>query len=347
MSEKMKAAVMHGIRDVRLEEIDKPVCGDDQILVKVQAVGVCGSDLHYYTEGAIGDFAVKPPFILGHESAGAVCEVGKSVSGFKAGDRVSLEPGVPCGKCGFCKEGRYNLCPDVIFFATPPVDGVFAEYVAYPPEWAFKLPDNMSFAEGALIEPLSVGIHAANQGGADLGKSALIFGCGCIGLVTLMALKSKGVSDIYMCDMVGLRMEKAKELGASAVFDVSKCDVIDEVMKLTDGQGVDTVYEMTGAEKAVQSCGKAVKRGGTVVLVGMGSKTNIMFDFGDILFKEAEIKTVFRYRNIYGGAIQAVKGGSIPLKKIVSHSYKLDNISKALEYHVENKSDIIKMVIEM
>lgn len=347
MSEKMKAAIMSDIRKVHLGEIDKPECKEDQILVKIEAVGVCGSDLHYYTEGAIGDFIVKPPFILGHECAGVVSEVGKNVVGFKVGERVALEPGVPCGKCSFCKQGKYNLCPDVVFFATPPVNGVFTEYVAYQPDWAFKLPDNMSFAEGALIEPLAVGIHAANQGGADLGKSALIFGCGCIGLVTLLALKSKGVSSVYMCDMVPARMEKAMELGATAVFDVTKCDVISEVMKMTNGAGVDMVYEMTGAEKAVQSCGKAVKRGGTIVLVGMGSKTNICFDFGDILFKEAEIKTVFRYRNIYEKAIQAVKSGSIPINKIVSHTYKLDDISEALEYHVENKNNIIKMVIEI
>ena len=170
-----------------------PTPKDDEVLVKLEYVGICGSDMHYYESGAIGDFIVKPPFVLGHEPGGVVVEVGKNVHHLKVGDRVALEPGKTCGHCEYCREGKYNLCPDVVFFATPPVDGVFQEYVAHEAGLCFKLPDNVSTLEGALIEPLAVGFHAANQGGAHIGQTAVVMGSGCIGLVSMMALKAEGV----------------------------------------------------------------------------------------------------------------------------------------------------------
>ena len=162
----MKVAVMLGIGKMGFEERDIPQPKDDEVLVKLEYVGICGSDLHYYESGAIGDYVVKPPFVLGHEPGGTVVEVGKNVTHLKVGDRVALEPGKTCGHCEFCKTGRYNLCPDVVFFATPPVDGVFQEYVAHEAGLCFKLPDNVSTMEGALIEPLAVGFHAATAGRA-------------------------------------------------------------------------------------------------------------------------------------------------------------------------------------
>ena len=157
----MKTAVMTGIGRMGLEERPIPAVKDNEVLVKLEYVGICGSDLHYYESGAIGEYVVEPPFVLGHEPGGTVVEVGKDVHHLKAGDRVALEPGKTCGHCEFCKTGRYNLCPDVVFFATPPVDGVFQEYVAHEADLCFKLPDNVSTLEGALIEPLAVGFHAA------------------------------------------------------------------------------------------------------------------------------------------------------------------------------------------
>ncbi len=193
MEGKMKVAVMLGTGQMGFEERDIPKAKDNEVLVKLEYVGICGSDLHYYETGAIGDYVVKPPFVLGHEPGGTVVEVGKNVKHLKAGDRVALEPGKTCGHCEFCRTGRYNLCPDVVFFATPPVDGVFQEYVAHEADLCFKLPDNVDTMEGALIEPLAVGFHAAIQGGARAGQTAVVMGAGCIGLVTMMALKAMSI----------------------------------------------------------------------------------------------------------------------------------------------------------
>ena len=217
MEGRMKTAVMLGIGKMGFEERAIPEPKDDEVLVKLEYVGICGSDLHYYETGAIGDYVVKPPFVLGHEPGGTVVEVGKNVSHVKVGDRVALEPGKTCGHCEFCKTGNYNLCPDVVFFATPPVDGVFQEYVAHEAELCFKLPDNVSTLEGALIEPLAVGFHAAMQGGARAGQTAVVMGAGCIGLVTMMALKAMGVSRVYVVDIMEKRLQKALELGADGV----------------------------------------------------------------------------------------------------------------------------------
>lgn len=229
----MKVAVMTGIGKIGYERRPVPEPQDDEVLVKLEYVGICGSDLHYYESGAIGGYVVKPPFVLGHEPGGIVVKTGKNVRGLKAGDKVALEPGKTCGHCEFCRQGKYNLCPDVVFFATPPVDGVFAEYVAHKADLCFKLPENVSTMEGALIEPLAVGFHAAMQGGARFGQRALVFGAGCIGLVSLLALKALGVSEVYVVDVVASRLQKAEQLGASAVVNGAEEDVAARLAELT------------------------------------------------------------------------------------------------------------------
>ena len=222
MNGKMKVAVMTDIGKMAFVERDIPVPKSNEVLVKLEYVGICGSDMHYYETGAIGNFVVKPPFVLGHEPGGTVIEVGSDVKHLKVGDRVALEPGKTCGHCEFCRQGKYNLCPDVIFFATPPVDGVFQEYVAHEADLCFKLPENVSTMEGALIEPLAVGFHAANQGGAHIGQTAVVMGAGCIGLVSMMALKAEGVSRVYVVDIMEKRLQKALELGADGVINGSE-----------------------------------------------------------------------------------------------------------------------------
>ena len=202
MKKMMKVAVMEGIGKMGYTERPIPTPKANEVLVKLEYVGICGSDMHYYETGAIGDYVVEPPFVLGHEPGGTVVEVGENVTHLKVGDRVALEPGKTCGHCEFCRTGRYNLCPDVIFFATPPVDGVFQEYVAHEADLCFKLPDNVSTLEGALIEPLAVGFHAANQGNAHAGQTAVVMGAGCIGLVSMMALKAEGVSKVIVVDLM-------------------------------------------------------------------------------------------------------------------------------------------------
>ena len=256
----MKTAVMTDIRKVRIEEREKPVPKEGEVLVKVEYVGICGSDLHYYESGRIGNFIVEPPFVLGHEAGGTVVEVGSGVTHLKAGDRVALEPGKTCGHCEHCKAGKYNLCEDVIFFATPPVDGVFQEYVAHEAGLCFKLPDNVSTLEGALVEPLSVGLHAAMQGGAHIGQTAVVTGAGCIGLVSLLALKAMGVSRVIVVDVIEKRLQKAKELGADYVINGKEQDTVAEIKRLTEGKGCDLSIETAGTQITASQLIQASKR---------------------------------------------------------------------------------------
>lgn len=347
MEGKMKTAVMLGIGEMGFEERDIPQVKDDEVLVKLEYVGICGSDLHYYETGAIGDYVVEPPFVLGHESGGTVVEVGKNITHLKAGDRVALEPGKTCGHCEFCKTGRYNLCPDVVFFATPPVDGVFQEYVAHEADLCFKLPNNVSTLEGALIEPLAVGFHAAIQGDAHLGQKAVVMGAGCIGLVSMMALKARGVSEVYVVDIMEKRLKKALELGADGVINGAEENVEQKIRQITDGRGVDLVIETAGTEITTRQAISIAKKGSNIVLVGYSKSGEMTLPMSLVLDKELTFKTVFRYRHIYPMAIEAVAQGKVNLKGIVTDIFDLDDVQKAMDYSVNNKTDIVKAVIRV
>ena len=343
----MKTAVMLGIGKMGFEQRPIPVPKDDEVLVKLEYVGICGSDLHYYESGAIGNYVVEPPFVLGHEPGGTVVEVGANVRHLKVGDRVALEPGKTCGKCEFCKTGRYNLCPDVVFFATPPVDGVFQEYVAHEADLCFKLPENVSTLEGALIEPLAVGFHAARQGGAQAGQTAVVTGSGCIGLVSMMVLKAMGVNRVYMVDVMEKRLEKALELGADGAINAAKEDVLAKIAELTDGRGVDLVIETAGTQVTTVQAIHMAKKGATIVLVGYSRTGELTLPVSLALDKELTFKTVFRYRHIYPMAIEAVAAGRINLKGIVTNCYDLDDVQQAMDDSVKNKADIVKAVVRI
>lgn len=347
MQTTMKTAVMTDLMKVEIQQRPVPQPAENEVLVKVEYVGICGSDLHYYESGRIGDFIVKPPFVLGHEAGGTVVQVGAKVSHLKVGDRVAMEPGKTCGECEMCKTGRYNLCKDVVFFATPPVDGVFQEYVAHEAGLCFKLPDNVSTMEGALIEPLAVGMHAANQGGAHLGQTAVVTGAGCIGLVTLLSLKAMGVSKVIVVDVMEKRLQKALALGADAVINGKEEDTVARIMELTDGAGFDLGIETAGSQITAAQQIRAAKKGATIVFVGYSASGEMTLPIGMALDKELSFKTVFRYRNIYPMAIQAVADGRINIKDIVTNYFELDDIQNALDTCVKDKANIVKGVIKV
>ena len=347
MEGKMKVAIMTDVAKVELTEREIPKPAANEVLVRVEYVGVCGSDIHYYENGGIGPNIVKPPFVLGHEAGGTVVEVGTSVTHLKPGDRVALEPGKTCGHCEFCKTGRYNLCPEVIFFATPPVDGVFQEYVAHEADLCFKIPDNMDTMEAALIEPLSVGFHAARQGNARMGMTAVVTGAGCIGLVSMMALKAMGVTRIIAVDVMPKRLEKALELAATDAINGKETDTVEEVLKLTGGMGPDLVIETAGSEITARQAIQFCKKGGTIVLVGYSASGEMTLPMSLALDKELTFKTVFRYRHIYQLAIQAVSSGRVNLQGIVTNIFSLDDIQNAMEQSTKNKADIVKSVIKI
>ena len=342
-----KAVFMTGIGKLETREIDIPTINDDQVLVKIEYVGICGSDIHYLEHGKIGDFVVNGDLILGHECAGIIARVGSQVKHLKVGDKVALEPGQTCGQCEFCKTVRYNLCPDVEFLATPPHHGCLMNYMAYPASMAFKLPDNMDTKEGALVEPFAVGIHSAMQGGVSLGSSVVILGAGCIGLMTLAACRTFGARDITVVDIIEKRLQFALKLGASRILNAKKIDVRYELMASTAGKGFDVVFETAGTTQTISQTPYLVKTGGTIVLVGMAPQDIIPYDISNILAKEAQIKTVFRYRNIYPQAIGAISSGVSNIAEVVTREFAFDETNNAFSYVTNNKSDVVKALIKM
>lgn len=344
-----KGAFMRGIDKMIIKEIPVPEIGKKEVLVSLEYVGICGSDVHYFHNGCCGSYKVdlSEDYMLGHECAGTVVKVGEEVEKLKVGDRVALEPGITCGECEQCKSGHYNLCPDVVFLATPPVQGCNEEYIAFPENMCFKLPDNVSTKEGALIEPLSVGFYASEQGGVKTGDTVVILGSGCIGLVTLLACKAHGAGKIIVADLVEARLQKALELGATEVINSGKEDALKKIEELTNGRGADVVFETAGSPVTIAQTPFIVRRGGTITLVGISAKEEINYNFAQIMDKEATIKSVFRYRNIYPKAIAAVSGGAINVKGIVTHEFDLDHIQEAYDEAVNNKTDLVKAVIKV
>ena len=344
---KMKVAVMKGKMDMGWEEREIPQPEPGELQIKLEYVGVCGSDLHFYSEGRLANWVIEDPLVLGHEPGGIVSGIGEGVKGFAIGDKVALEPGVPCGLCSDCLKGNYNLCQKIRFMAIPKEkDGVFAEYCVHAASMTFKLPENVSTLEGALMEPLAVGMHACELSAAKIGETAVILGAGCIGLVTLMALKARGVSEIYVTDVLDKRLEKAKELGATKVFNSSK-ENIEEFFKQLPGGGVDQVYECAGNRSTTLMSCKLIRRAGKVTLVGVSPEPILELDVATLNAMEGIIYSVYRYRNLYPAAISAVASGLIPLKEIVSHTYDFKDVIEGVDYNLNHKEDVIKSVIKM
>lgn len=343
----MKVAVMNGIGKMGFVTRPIPTPSKGEVLVKINHVGICGSDIHYYESGRIGNYIVNPPFVLGHEASGEVVALGEGVTGLKIGDRVAMEPGKTCGHCRYCREGKYNLCAEVEFFATPPIDGVFQEYAIHPADLCFKLPDNMSTLEGALIEPLAIGFHAANQGGAHAGQKAVVFGAGCIGLVCMMALKAMGVSDITVVDIMPKRLDKAKELGATNIINGAEENVVERIHELTGGEGIDLSIETAGTEITTRQSIEIARKGSTIVLVGYSKTGELTLPISLFIDKELTFTSVFRYRHIYPMAIEAVANGRVNLKDIVTNIFELCDIQEAMDSSVNDKANIVKSAIKI
>lgn len=331
-------------RHICLGEAEYPTCGPDDVIVKIEYCGICGSDVHFYSFGEEA-FPDVYPFILGHECAGTIVEVGENVSRQRLGERVALEPGITCGKCEWCKGGKYNLCPHVKFLSAPRYQGAMRDYVAHPSELCFKLPEGMSTLEGALIEPLSVGLNAALNSGVTVGRSVAILGAGCIGLMTLLSLRAMGVENITVVDVFDNRLEKARELGAAHTINAKNCDAIQAVIDACgNGYGPDFVFETAGSMTTAAQTVYMAKRGGTIVMVGNTvGKTG--YDFQRMVDKELQIKSVFRYRNTYPIAIEAISAGKIDVSSIISNIYPYEEAYQAFEDCIAKKMEIVKAVI--
>ena len=268
----MKALVLEKAKQLSLRDIElKETLGPNDVRIKIKSVGICGSDVHYYEYGAIGNFIVKQPMVLGHEAAGTIIEVGKNVKDLKAGDNVCMEPGIPDPNSRPSRLGFYNLDPDVVFWATPPVHGCLRESVVHPAAFTFKLPDNLTMDEGAMIEPLAVGLHAARKANIKPGDIALVTGAGTIGTVTALAALAGGCSKVIITDVIQPKLDIAAGLGAIPV-NIKKQKLTDVVKEITDGWGVDIIFEASGNEAAVSGVFEPLCPGGKVIFIGMPVK---------------------------------------------------------------------------
>jgi L-iditol 2-dehydrogenase len=310
----------------------------------MEAVGICGSDLHYYAHGRIGSFVVEFPFILGHECAGTVVDKGASVKHLEIGDRVALEPGVPCGSCEFCRSGRYNLCPDVQFLATPPYQGCLMNYIAHKADFAFKLPPQVSAIEGALVEPLAIGINAALTGGVQIGDTVVIFGAGCIGLVTLLAAKASGAARVIVVDVIDKRLAVAARMGAEIV-NARQADTVTRVLEMTGGRGARVIIDCAGTRATIAQTVQVAKAGGKIVWVGMATDVIDGLPLGPISAKELTITSIFRYKNLYPLTIQAIAEKKIDIGGIVSNQYRFEDTPRAFAESLANMQNIVKGVI--
>lgn len=319
----MRAAVLRKPGKVVIEERPIPRAGAGEVVVRVRAVGVCGSDTHYYEHGRIGRFVVEAPLVLGHEAAGEVTDLGPGVTRLVAGQRVSIEPGVPDLTCGQCLAGRYNLCANMRFFGTPPVDGAFAEYVVVHEAFAHPVPCSVGDDAAALLEPLSVGIWACMKARVTAGSRVLITGAGPIGLVSLQAALAFGATEVVVSDVNPVRLAVAKELGATTVIDARETSVTDLHRR------PEVLLECSGHPPAIGEAIRALDSAGRAVLVGMGGD-EILLPLSVVQERELEVTGTFRYAGTWPRAIALIASGRIDLDRLVTGTYRLDQAEEAL-----------------
>ena len=315
-----------------------PVPGADEAVIRIMANGICGSDVHFYKDGRLGNFLVQEPYIPGHECSGMVYSVGKAVTGFQVGDRVTIEPGIPCGRCGTCKSGRYNLCPHVVFLSEPGINGTFCDYVAVRADMLYPLPEGMSFELGALVEPTAVAVHGMSMAGNLRGKTAAIFGAGPIGLITMLAFKAAGGGRAVCIDINETRLNRAKSLGADDIVvnrdaDLRNC--------------CDIAFETAGSPLTTALLFTAVRPGGYAVQIGWPAGNVVNMNIADFMEKEITYSGLNRYANAYPAAIAWLADGRIPGGELITNRFPFIQTPEAFAFTAENPDRVVKtMVLE-
>ena len=330
------------LRDIAIEE---PL-GPHDVRIALRRVGVCGSDIHFYAHGGIGPFIVKEPMVLGHEASGEIVDVGSAVTEFATGDRVCMEPGVPDPRSRAARLGMYNLDPAVRFWATPPVHGILRPTVVHPAEFTFPLPDSVSYAAGAMVEPLAVGVHAATKARIAPGALAVVIGAGTIGMVTVLAALAAGCSQVIVSDVLEPKLEMAARLGPVTPVNVQRDSLAEVVRRETDGWGADVVFEASGGEKAAAGIFGFLRPGGTVVLVGMPGEP-IAYDVLAAQVKEARVEHVFRYAHVYPQAVAMLASGKIDVEPLITNLYGFADSIEAFDYARSAPADAVKVQIEL
>lgn len=331
----MKSIRLHGAGNLQLHEEPMPVAGVGEKLLRIKAVGVCGSDLHWFSEGEIGDAKLERPLVLGHEMAGETEE----------GQRVAIDPAIPCGHCEFCEHGHPNLCENIIFAGHGQHDGALREYASYPARCLFPLPDSLSFADGAMLEPLGVAIHTVDLGKLKAGMTVGVFGCGPIGLMIIQMARLSGAANIFATDKLPHRVEAAKRFGADQAYFVDDNSRLSEIRAATQARGVDVSFEAAGAQDAIDDAVAAVRPGGKVILAGIPGDDRTSFSASVARRKGLTIKLVRRMKHTYPRAIELVSKGLMDVRSIVTHSFPLTETSDA--FRVAERRDGLKVIVEV
>jgi D-xylulose reductase len=343
----MRALVLEKQRNLALRDIELPLeMGPRDVKIEIDTVGICGSDVHYYTHGRIGPFVVNAPMVLGHEASGIVVEIGSEVKALRRGDRVCMEPGVPDLASRASRLGLYNLDSSVIFWATPPVHGCLTPYVIHPEAFTFKLPDSVSFAEGALVEPFAIGMQAASKAKIAPGDVAVVIGAGTIGIMVVLAALAGGCSRVIACDIAQEKLGIVGRYNGVTTVNRDKENLAAQVSKITDGWGADVVFEASGSPKTYDGLFDLVRPGGAVVLVGMPVDP-VNFDVVGAQVKEARIETIFRYANIYPRAIELIASGKVDLKPLVTASFPFEDSIAAIERAASGRPGDVKVQIKV
>ncbi|WP_186291906.1 NAD(P)-dependent alcohol dehydrogenase [Ancylobacter moscoviensis] len=343
----MQALVLEKKGELSLRDIDLPLeVGPDDVKIAIDTVGVCGSDVHYYTHGAIGSFVVREPMVLGHEAAGTIVAVGTNVKNLKVGDRVCMEPGVPNMNSRATKLGIYNVDPDVRFWATPPVHGVLTPEVVHPAAFTYKLPDNVSFAEGAMVEPFAVGLQAATRARITPGDVAVVIGCGPIGIMTALAALAGGCSRVYISDLSAPKLAIAGQYPGIHPVNITETPLAEVIARETEGWGADVVFEASGSPRAYEGIFDIVRPGGTLVLIGMPVETT-KFDVAAAIIKEARIETVFRYANNFDRAVNLIASGKVDLKPLISETFDFARSIDAFDRAAKGLATDVKLQIRL
>ena len=344
-NDKMHAAVLHAPRDLRYEQVPIPSAGPEDVLVRVTMNGLCGSDIHFYREGKLGPFTVSSPYIPGHEACGVVVREAERQGGPPVGQRVAIEPGIPCRRCASCKSGRYNLCRDVVFMSAPPINGTFCEYAAVAADFAHPLPDTVDDDSGAFVEPLAVGVQACTRAGLRAAGTVAVIGAGPIGLVTMIVARAFGATTVYLVDLLASRLALGATLGATATINAGAEDPVARIAELTGGQGVDYVFDASGSSAACASAPSLAARGGSVTLVGWPERSTFPYPVESIIDKELDIHGTNRYCNAFPRAIALMAGGGIDIHPLVSHRFNLDRVTDAFAFAADNPAQTIKLMV--
>ncbi len=344
----MKAAVLHGAKDLRIESWREPVLLPGMVLLRTRRVGICGTDLHYYEHGFNASFVPDRPFVLGHELTAEVAAVADDVTTVKAGQRVTVNPARACGFCGYCKAGRGNLCRGTIMLGsastTPPTDGALAELLTVRADQCHLLPADMDDGIGAMMEPLSVALHALHRAGTVSGKRVLVTGAGTIGLLVALTARAFGAVPVAVSDPVPARRQKAMELGVSAALDPRAAGLQDQARELT-GLGFDCVFEASGAPPALRSAFDLVRPGGTIVQIGTLGTADIPLPVNQLMVREITLLGSMRYGDTFDQAISLVAAGRVNIKPFIDRVFSLDDSVKALHFAAD-KSLALKVQIE-